>query len=75
MLIAFSYKFIFFFLTGSIDCFNEAFRLNSKLKKFEITGKELNKLEGHTNAVFCLVLLPNNQLASGSEDKTIRIWI
>ncbi len=58
----------------SIDCFNQAFKLNSKLKQFTIVGKEINKLEGHTDSVHCLVLLPNNQLASCSTDTTIRIW-
>jgi len=46
---------------------------DNKLKQFEI-GKEIYKLEGHTHSVWCLVLLPKNQLASGSRDNTIRIW-
>ena len=37
-------------------------------------GKQINILEGHTIWVKCLVVLPNNQLASGSRDNTIRIW-
>jgi WD40 repeat protein len=31
-------------------------------------------LKGHEKGVFCLALLPDGNLASGSEDETIRIW-
>ena len=31
-------------------------------------------LNGHTSAVTCLQLLSNGRLASGSSDKTIKIW-
>ena len=34
----------------------------------------LFKLEGHTDNVYSLTLLSNGWLASGSEDKTIKIW-
>ena len=33
-----------------------------------------NTLEGHTNTVKSILALPNNRLASGSDDKTIIIW-
>ncbi len=39
-----------------------------------ITGKEFKKLEGHMAGVRSLVVLPDGSLASGSFDKTIRIW-
>ena len=32
------------------------------------------KLEGHSNGILSLALLNNGNLASGSADKTIRIW-
>jgi WD40 repeat protein len=38
------------------------------------TGKVVETLEGHTWVVTCLVVLQYGQLASGSLDKTIRIW-
>ncbi len=31
-------------------------------------------MTGHTDKVTCLVTLPDGLLASGSSDKTIRIW-
>ena len=37
-------------------------------------GKQINVLEGHQNSVYCLHLLPNGNIASGSFDNTIRIW-
>ncbi|AFZ02715.1 NACHT and WD repeat domain-containing protein [Calothrix sp. PCC 6303] len=37
--------------------------------------KELNRLEGHTDVVWSTVFSPDGQLlASGSNDKTIKIW-
>ena len=35
---------------------------------------ETARLEGHTDWVEALALLPDGRLASGSEDKTIRLW-
>ena len=38
------------------------------------TGAETARLEGHTGSVTALCLLPDGRLASGSDDKTIRLW-
>jgi WD40 repeat protein len=38
------------------------------------TGAETARLEGHTNSVQALCLLPDGRLASGSYDNTIRLW-
>ena len=37
-------------------------------------GKCLKTLEGHTSAVYCIEVLDNGEIVSGSDDKTIRIW-
>jgi WD40 repeat protein len=38
------------------------------------SGKELKTLNGHTNWIRSLAVLPDNTLASGSYDQTIKIW-
>ncbi|HTR11898.1 MAG TPA: hypothetical protein VMI72_01265, partial [Roseiarcus sp.] len=37
-------------------------------------GAETARLEGHSNGVTALCLLPDGRLASGSYDNTIRLW-
>ena len=37
-------------------------------------GKLLLTLEGHTDAVYAMVVLPCGKLATSSADKSIRIW-
>jgi WD40 repeat protein len=37
-------------------------------------GAEIFRLEGHTGEVNALAVLPDGRLASGSNDKTIRLW-
>lgn len=37
-------------------------------------GACIRTLEGHSAAITTMILLPTGQLASGSEDNTIRIW-
>lgn len=38
------------------------------------TGECIKTLKGHSNTVYCLVELKNGHLASGSWDKTIKLW-
>ncbi|OGT08747.1 MAG: hypothetical protein A2X78_02440 [Gammaproteobacteria bacterium GWE2_37_16] len=38
------------------------------------SGKHLQTLNGHTNLIRHLTLLPNGLLASGSDDGTVRVW-
>ena len=37
-------------------------------------GAETARLEGHTDGVYALAVLADGRLASGSDDKTIRLW-
>ena len=37
-------------------------------------GIHKRTLQGHTSSVYSLVVLPNGEVASGSDDKTIRVW-
>lgn len=49
---------------------------NSKIFIWNLENEDqpMDKLVGHTNTIFSLINLPNQQLASGSCDKTIKIW-
>jgi WD40 repeat protein len=38
------------------------------------SGAETARLEGHSSGVTALCLLPDGRLASGSYDRTIRLW-
>ena len=37
-------------------------------------GAETARLEGHTSYIYALMVLPDGRLASGSSDRTIRLW-
>ena len=37
-------------------------------------GAETARLEGHSDSVAALCVLPDGRLASGSDDNTIRLW-
>merc|ERR1719195_399416 len=41
---------------------------------YDQTGHHLGTLEGHTGAVCSLAPLPDGHLASGSGDRSIRVW-
>ena len=40
-----------------------------------IDGSRCLELTGHTKIVTCLAVLPDGGLASGSTDKTVRLWL
>ena len=47
---------------------------DNTIKIFEKSGNPLFVLKGHTSGVRSLCLLKNDRFASGSADKTVRIW-
>ena len=46
---------------------------NGQLKVFDIKGKEIASLDGHTGGVWALAL-DGDRLITGSADQTIRVW-
>ncbi|MEO0650545.1 MAG: hypothetical protein AAFZ65_07705, partial [Planctomycetota bacterium] len=42
--------------------------------RFTVDGEPLAPLEGHSSQVLCLAVAPDGTLASGSLDRTVRIW-
>ncbi len=47
----------------------------NNLKIWDIEGKEINNLKGHTNHVLSVCISPDGEiLASGSSDKCIKLW-
>ena len=38
------------------------------------TGACERVLEGHTNCVLCVAVLPDGKVVSGSADKSLRVW-
>ena len=47
---------------------------DNNIKIYEKNGNPLYVLKGHTSGVRSLCLLKNDRFASGSADKTVRIW-
>lgn len=39
-----------------------------------LTGKIKFTLKGHTDEIFCLIVIPDGRIVSGGKDRTIRIW-
>jgi phospholipase A-2-activating protein len=62
-------KFCDYSPVGFVSCSNDAV-----LKIWTYDGDLVAELKGHTGFVFTVFSLPNNIIASGSDDKTVRIW-
>ena len=44
------------------------------IRLWKLDGRQLGSLIGHENFIYSLVSLPSGELASSSEDRTVRIW-
>ncbi|KAL6718865.1 WD repeat protein Lub1 [Lecanora helva] len=44
------------------------------IRLWKIDGRQIGELVGHENFIYSLVPLPNSELASSGEDRTVRIW-
>jgi phospholipase A-2-activating protein len=48
--------------------------LHRSIRLWSFDGSPLSVLNGHDSFVYSLALLPNGDLASSGEDRTVRIW-
>lgn len=46
----------------------------SEIRIWTLEGDSLFTLSGHTSFVYSVTLLPDGKIASGGEDRTVRIW-
>ena len=44
------------------------------VRLWTLDGRQVRELQGHENFIYSLAALPNGQLVSSSEDRTVRIW-
>lgn len=48
--------------------------ITSEVRVWTLEGDLVYTLSGHTSFVYSIALLPNGDLASSGEDRTLRIW-
>jgi phospholipase A-2-activating protein len=53
------------FISTSNDCF---------VKIWTLTGDSIHQFQAHDNLVYSCAVLSGSELATASEDKTVRIW-
>jgi len=54
---------------------NSLITTNKKIKIWDLrNGERVKNLDGHTDAVNCILFIDNNRLATGSNDTTIKIY-
>lgn len=44
------------------------------IRLWTLDGKQIGELEGHTAYIYSLGILPNGDIVSSSEDRTVRLW-
>ena len=59
---------------GKYDALDESAVKGMFERLFFGTYKCLDKMEGHTRAVWCLTVYGNKLFSAGNEDRTIRVW-
>lgn len=53
------------FISTSNDCF---------VKIWTLTGDNLHQFQAHDNLIYSCAILSNSEIATASEDKTVKIW-
>ena len=48
--------------------------LNSEVRLWSSEGDLVHILSGHTSFVYSIAVLPNGDIASSGEDRTVRVW-
>jgi phospholipase A-2-activating protein len=44
------------------------------IRLWTLEGQPMGELDGHTAYIYSLAILPNGDIASSSEDRTVRVW-
>ena len=44
------------------------------IRLWRLDGQPMGELEGHTAYIYSLAILPNGDIVSSSEDRTVRVW-
>jgi WD40 repeat protein len=59
-----------------VSCSGDGFDRDNSVRLWDVgTGKELKKLEGHSDTVWECKFAPKGDIiVSGSSDKTLKIW-
>jgi WD40 repeat protein len=64
-------------MTGKLDRIIDAGCIQqccSEIRVWTLAGDIVYTLSGHTSFVYSLSVLPNGDIVSGGEDRTVRIW-
>ena len=48
--------------------------LISEIRVWTLGGDTVYTLSGHTSFVYCLSVLPDGDIVSAGEDRTVRVW-
>lgn len=51
-----------------------AFDAMNEVRVLDLKTGDIQSLRGHTGSIWCLAALPDGRIASGSRDKTVRVW-